>query len=158
MRCRISETKRQTIEVNIALEQPSKEIAQDVNVSRRSVQRFSKNLRVHGSLSPPKVLPQGRPRIITPEMQEVRITSLLQGACCRHHALTESHFSITLLYAHLCTSTSTYTTYGIHLVSRSTNSALDACSNVSSGRKRRYCTHGLSIPFLATFLALTSHL
>jgi transposase len=80
MPCRILEIKRRTIEVNIALEKPSKEIAKDVNVSRRSVQRFSKNLRVHGSLSPPKVVPQGRPRMITPEMQEVRVKSPLSSS------------------------------------------------------------------------------
>ena len=33
----IPETKRRTIEVNIALEKPAKEIAKDVNVSRRSI-------------------------------------------------------------------------------------------------------------------------
>ena len=37
MPCRIPETKRRTIEVNIALEKPAKEIAKDVNVSRRSI-------------------------------------------------------------------------------------------------------------------------
>ena len=146
------------IEVKVGFEQPSKEIAQVMNVSRCSVQRFSKNLRVHGSLSPRKVLPQGRSRIIMPEMQEICITSPLQGACCHYHALMESRFSITLLHTHLCTSMSKSTTYGIHLVSRSMNSALGACSNVSSRRKRRYYIPGLSIPFLATFLALRSHL
>ena len=75
MPCRIPEIKRRTIEVNISLEKPAKEIAQDVHVSCRSVQRFSQNLRVHGSIAPPKVVPQGRPRTITLEMQEVRITS-----------------------------------------------------------------------------------
>ena len=82
MPCRIPETKRRTIEVNIALEKPAKEIAKNVNVSRRSVQRFSQNLRVHGSIAPPKVVPQGRPRMITPEMQEVRVISPLSLSSC----------------------------------------------------------------------------
>ena len=54
---RIPEIKRRTIEVNIALEKPAKEIAKDVNVSRRSIQQFSKNLTIHGSITPPKVVP-----------------------------------------------------------------------------------------------------
>ena len=74
MPCRIPETKRRTIKVKIALENPSKEIADTVNVSCRSIQRFSKNLSIHGSMTPPKVVPQGRPRIITPEMEEICVT------------------------------------------------------------------------------------
>jgi len=92
MPCRIPETKRQSIEVKIALDRPTKEIADDVNVSRRSVQRFSKNLRVHGSMAPPKRISQGRPRTITPEMEEVHVISLSFATCCYGHALMESHF------------------------------------------------------------------
>ena len=99
MPCRIPETKRRTIEVNIALEKPSKEIAKDVNVSCRSVQRFSKNLRVHGSLSPPKVVPQGRPRTITPKMQEVHVTSPLS---------LSSHANAKLLLDYLAACPSVY--------------------------------------------------
>ena len=92
MPCRIPETKRQSIEVKIALDRPTKEIADDVNVSRRSVQRFSKNLRVHGSIEPPKQISQGWPRTITPEMEEVHIISLSSATCRYDPALIESHF------------------------------------------------------------------
>ena len=129
MPCRIPEPKRRTIEVNIALEKPSKEIAKDVNVSRRSVQRFSKNLRVHGSIAPPTVVSQGRPRTITPEMQEVHVTSPSPVTCRRHDMLTESHFWITLLHVPRCTSMSRFTTYGIPSVSKSMSNALSACLN-----------------------------
>jgi len=92
MPCRIPESKRRSIEVKIALDRPTKEIADDINVSRRSVQRFSKNLRVHGSIAPPKEISQGRPRTITPEMEEVHVISLCSATCHYRHALMESHF------------------------------------------------------------------
>ena len=92
MPCRIPESKRRSIEVKIALDRPMKEIADDLNVLRRSVQRFSKNLRVHGSIAPPKGTSQGRPRTITPEMEEVHIIPLCSAACHYHHALMESRF------------------------------------------------------------------
>ena len=89
---RISESKRRSIEVKIALDRPTNEIANDVNVLRRSVQRFSKNLRVHGSLAPPKRVFQGRPRTITDEMKEVHVISLSSATYRYGHALIESHF------------------------------------------------------------------
>jgi transposase len=78
MPCRIPDVKRRTIEVDIALEKRTKDIAKTVNVSRRSIQRFRKNWRVHGSVAAPKVIAQGRRRTITLEMEEVSITSPLQ--------------------------------------------------------------------------------
>ena len=129
MPCCISETKRRMIEVNIALDKPAKEITKDVNVSRRSVQRFSKNLRVHGSIAPPKVVSQGWPRTITPEMQDVHVISPSPVTCHRHDMLTESHFWITLLHVPQCTSISRFTTYGIPSVSKWMSNALSACSN-----------------------------
>jgi transposase len=78
MPCRIPDVKRRRIEVGIALKKRTKDLAKTVNVSRRSIQRFSKNLKVHGSIGAPKVIAQGRPRTITPEMEEVSLTSPLQ--------------------------------------------------------------------------------
>ncbi len=75
MPCHISESKRRIIEVKIALEKPSKEITKDINVSHHSIQRFCKNLTVHGSITPPKVVSQGHPRTITSEMEEVYVIS-----------------------------------------------------------------------------------
>jgi transposase len=75
MPCHIPEFKRRTIELDIALEKKTKDIAKTVRVSSRSIQRFRKNLKVHGSVAAPKVIAQGRPRTITPEMEEVSITS-----------------------------------------------------------------------------------
>src|SRR5213080_1200744 len=51
---------------------------------------------VHGSTTPPKVVPQGRPQTITSEMEEICIISY-------HKKLTVRHFFITLLHALLCT-------------------------------------------------------
>jgi len=130
MPCRIPEIKRRTIEVNIALEKPAKEIAKDVNVSRRSVQRFSQNLRVYGSIVPPKVIPQGRPRTITSEMQEVRIILSLLATFCLYKKLTARHFWITFLRVLLYTLMSRFTIYGIHSIFKSMSNALSACSNV----------------------------
>ena len=76
MPCSISENQRERIEVKIELSQPSNQIAKDIHVSRRVVQRFTKNLRDYGTIKPPKVVPQGRPRSITPEMEEVQLQIL----------------------------------------------------------------------------------
>ena len=79
MGCRIPESKRQLIKAKIELKRPTKAINKETNVSIRAIQVFAKNLREYGTLRPPKLVPQGRPRLITPEMQEVYIlhTALL---------------------------------------------------------------------------------
>ena len=76
MPCSISENQRERIEVKIELSQPSNQIAKDIHVSHRVVQRFTKNLRDYGTIKPPKVVPQGRPHSITPEMEEVQFQIL----------------------------------------------------------------------------------
>ena len=68
---RIPDDKRLLVKTKIHLSQTPKQIEKDTLVSRRCIQRFRKNLRIYGTVRPPKVVPQGRPRIITPEMQEV---------------------------------------------------------------------------------------
>ena len=71
MVCRIATDKRRRVEVQLSLPQPSKQISKTVYVSTRTVQRYSKNLRDFGSLTPPRNGALGRPRVITPEMEAV---------------------------------------------------------------------------------------
>ena len=73
----IPNNKRVHIKVKLNLSQSSKQVAKDIHVSRRVVQRFTKNLRDYGTIKPPKVVPQGRSRKITPEMQEVRFQTFV---------------------------------------------------------------------------------
>ena len=71
MGCRIAEDKRRRVKVKLDLDKKPKEIVKETNVSSRLVQRFSKHLRDYGRLTPPKNGPQGRPPVISPEMEEV---------------------------------------------------------------------------------------
>ena len=75
MPCAIPEFKREVIKVKIELKQHDKTIAKDTSVSERTIRTYKKNLRDYGTLCPPRVVPQGRPRKIIPEMQEVRVNS-----------------------------------------------------------------------------------
>jgi transposase len=75
MPCAIPEYKREVIKVKIELKQHDKAIAKDTSVSDRTIRGYKKNLRDYGTLCPPKDVPQGRPRKITPEMQEVRVNA-----------------------------------------------------------------------------------
>ena len=72
MPCPIPDAKRKAVQVKLKLHQKSKQIAKDINLPHRTVHEFQKNIRRYGTFRPPKVLPQGRPRKITPEMEEVR--------------------------------------------------------------------------------------
>ena len=73
MPCAIPEFKREVIKVKIELKQHNKSIANDTSVSERTIRAYKKNLMDRGTLCPPKAVSQGRPRKITPEMQEVRV-------------------------------------------------------------------------------------
>ena len=75
MPCAIPEFKREVIKVKIELKQHDKMIAKDTSVSERTICTYKKNLIVYGTLYPPKVVPQGRSRKITLEMQEVRVNN-----------------------------------------------------------------------------------
>jgi len=68
---KIPDNTRETIKIKLCLAQTLKQIEKHTHTSHRSIQRFSKNLRDYGSVRPPKIVPQGRPRVITPQMQEV---------------------------------------------------------------------------------------
>jgi len=69
MVCAIPEFKREVIKVKIELKQHDKTIAKDTSMCERTIRTYKKNLRDHGTLCPPKVVPQGRPHKITLEMQ-----------------------------------------------------------------------------------------
>ena len=75
MPCAIPEFKREVIKIKIELKQHDKTIAKDTSVCERTICTYKRNLRDHGILCPPKVVPQGRPRKITLEMQEVGINT-----------------------------------------------------------------------------------
>ena len=68
---RIPELKRQLITIKIALNCTTKIIAKATNVSTGDVQVFRKNILEYGTLRPPKLVPQGRPRPVLPQMEEV---------------------------------------------------------------------------------------
>ena len=77
----IPESKRQLATVRIALNCPTKTITNDTNVSTRAVQIFRKNILEYGTLRPPKLVPQGRPRSVLPQMEEIctlHLVTLLQ--------------------------------------------------------------------------------
>ena len=75
MPCAIPEFKREVIKVKIELKQHDKTIAKDNFVSERTIRAYKKNLTDRGTLCPPKAVSQGRPRKITPEIQEVRVNT-----------------------------------------------------------------------------------
>ena len=76
MSCAIPEDKRNRVKGQLAITLPTKLIAKQTNMSRRTVQRFQMNLTRYGTARPPKIVPQGRPRVITPEMEKVRYPNL----------------------------------------------------------------------------------
>ena len=73
----IPQAKRNSIQVNIALNEKVKTIAKNFNISSSAVYNYKKNLRQFNSLKPPKVLPQGRPRKITHEMERVCVKDII---------------------------------------------------------------------------------
>ena len=77
MPSRIPQAKRDSIKVKIALNERVQTIAKNVNVSSSAVYNYRKNLRQFNALKPPKVLPQGHPRRITPEMEQVYVQNII---------------------------------------------------------------------------------
>ena len=71
MPARISDNRRRRVKVKLDISQETKQIVKDTQVSARTVQRYRNNVHNYGSLTPPRNGPQGRPRVITPEMEEV---------------------------------------------------------------------------------------
>jgi len=123
MPCAIPEFKREVIKVKIELKQHDKTIAKDTAVSERTIRTYKKNLRDYGTLYPPKADLQGRPRVITPEMQEVRVIiyqRLLQK-------LMISRSLTCCVHVLLCTLTSKCIICGMPLVFRLMSNVLNAC-------------------------------
>jgi hypothetical protein len=67
----VAAAKKARIQAKIELGMPPLTIFEEEHVSLRTVQRFATNYRRFSQLNPPKALYQGRPRTITPEMEEV---------------------------------------------------------------------------------------
>jgi hypothetical protein len=67
----ISAAAKARIEAKIELGMPPLTIFEEEHVALRTIQRFATNYRRFGSIQAPKGLKQGRPRTITPEMEEV---------------------------------------------------------------------------------------
>ena len=69
----ITLSKQNDIAIKLTLPKDSKKIAEEEHVSVRSVQRFKKNLVHHGHKYAAKDGPQGRRRLITPEMKWIHV-------------------------------------------------------------------------------------
>jgi transposase len=74
----IAQVKKARIKTKIELGLPPQVIFQKEHVSLRTIQRFTTNIKRHGSIQAPKALQQGRPRSITPEMEQVSHSIALQ--------------------------------------------------------------------------------
>ena len=68
----ITDAKKARIEAKIELGLKPQVIFKEEHVSLRTVQRFATNVRRHGTMQAPKALQQGRPRTLTPEMEQVK--------------------------------------------------------------------------------------
>jgi transposase len=77
----IPESKRQRIQVKLELGGKPKQVADETNVATRTVQEYARNLKRYGTVRPPKIPHQGRPRTITPEMEDVLL--LKHVSCSR---------------------------------------------------------------------------
>jgi transposase len=67
----IPQEKAKRVKAQIVLGLPTASIAKQTNVHLRSIQRYKKNVVDYGTLHPPKAPRQGRPSIITAEMEQV---------------------------------------------------------------------------------------
>jgi len=67
----LSPEKVECVKVKLALGLPADVIAQQTNVSLRSVYQICRNIVLNGAPRAPKVVHQGCPHRITPEMEEV---------------------------------------------------------------------------------------
>ena len=68
----IALNKRNDIAIKLTLLKDPEIIAEEGHISVRSVQRFKKNLVQHGHTYAARDGPQGRRRLIAPEMEQVR--------------------------------------------------------------------------------------
>lgn len=84
----IPEDKRRRVRTQLTLTVPSEIIAMRVNISRRSVQRFSKNIREHGIINPPPNGRRGRRTHISPQMEQVLVSMLMHSRSKKQRKLT----------------------------------------------------------------------
>ena len=68
----ISDAKKARVKAKLELGLLPNVVAEEEHLKLRTVQRFATNLRRYGSMQAPRALQQGRPRTITPEMEEVQ--------------------------------------------------------------------------------------
>ena len=71
----ITDAKKARIKAKIELGLRPQVVFKEEHVSLRTVQRFATNIHRHGSIQAPKALQQGRPRSLTPEMEQVKSLS-----------------------------------------------------------------------------------
>jgi transposase len=67
----INDTKKARVKAKLELGTPPNVVAEEEHLKLRTVQRFATNIRRYGSMQAPRALHQGRPRTITPEMEQV---------------------------------------------------------------------------------------
>ena len=68
----LQSSKAQHVKVLLELETVEKEVVKATGASVRTVRRIKHNLINHGTIRCPKTVPQGRPRLMTAEMDVVR--------------------------------------------------------------------------------------
>ena len=75
----LSQTELNLIEMQLALEKPTKEIAVMIPCNIRTVQRIAENLHLFGVTRLPRTARSGPGRKITPEMEEERSLPVLEA-------------------------------------------------------------------------------
>ena len=75
----LSQTELNLIEMQLALEKPTKEIAVMIPCNIRTVQRIAENLHLFGVTRLPRIARSGPVRKITPEMEEERSLLIFQA-------------------------------------------------------------------------------
>ena len=75
----LSQTELNLIEMQLALEKPTKEIAVMIPYNIRTVQRIAENLRLFGVTRLPQIARSGPVRKITPGMEEERSLPIFQA-------------------------------------------------------------------------------
>jgi hypothetical protein len=75
----IPEDKKKRVRTQLTLAVPSEVITVRVNLPRRLVQSFSKNIREHGAINPPPNGRRGRRTHISPQMEQVLVSILMHS-------------------------------------------------------------------------------
>jgi transposase len=67
----ITAAKKARVQAKLELGMSTQTIAEEEHQPLRTIQRFATNMHRYGSIQAPRALSQGRPRTITPEMEQV---------------------------------------------------------------------------------------